>query len=679
MIYNLNSKLISCLLCVLPVAALAQKPQPLSPLDVGADPIIALSTDGLFHASGQAALLVGMDAYVSGPTAEARARAALGQEASQLGLRRADTGDLALVSTFTGQAGTVVRFRQTVRGVPVWGPETVVNLDLQDRAQLILNAYRMDVDLASATPTVTADAARATALQHLGATGDLQHDQTDLVVWPALDGARLAWNVRLVPAEPLGDWEAIVDARTGEILRVADRAVYEHGDDPDGPTALPLVETHPLYRVDGTGFIFDPDPLTRAGVSYGTPGYVDGPGSCNFSSNQDGPACDVDSPELTAARTAVTMRDITFDGTNYLLRGPWASIQEFESPNKGIFPSATPDWSFTRNADGFEAAMTYWHIDNFMRYVNVTLGSPAIPTAYAGGVQFDAHGLNQVDNSHYLSSTDRLAFGEGCVDDNEDADVIIHELGHGLHDWLSAISQVDGLSEGLGDYVAASYTRSLGLLQPTDASYNWIFKWDGHNVCWGGRTAGITSNYPTGGVPHARGQHWSTSNMRIWNALGGPATDKAVFEGIRMSNGGSTQPQVANMAMQAAANMGYSAADVQTMFASYQQQGYTGLVLPPVAGDRNVAGTATAELTAAAPNPFNGRTVFELVAPEVQHVTVDVVDVLGRRVAVLFDGTVQASVRYPFALDAAGLPSGVYVYRATGETFQLSRRATITR
>ena len=652
---------------IIPVVALAQKPQPRSPLEVGTDPAIQLTADGLSHATGQAALLVNLDRYAPGATDEAIARAALGQEASQLGLRRADTGDLDLVSTFTGDAGTVVRFRQTVRGVPVWGPETVVNLDRNKRAQLILNAYRMDVDVADATPAVAASAARATVLQHLGASGELQHDQTELMVWPALDGARLAWVVRLVPAEPLGDWEALVDARTGELLRVADRAVYHSADDlgVEGPTALPLVESHPLYRVDGTGFIFDPDPLTRAGVSYGTPGYVDGN--------------DANTPQLEAARTAVSLRDISMDGSNFVLRGPWASIQEFESPNKGIFPSAAPDWSFTRDADGFEAAMTYWHIDNYMRYVNVTLGSPAIPTAYTGGVQFDAHGLNGADNSHYLSSTDRVAFGEGCVDDNEDADVIIHELGHGLHDWLAAISQVDGLSEGFGDYVAASYTRSLGLLQPTDASYNWIFKWDGHNTCWSGRTAGYTSTYPTGGLPHGRGQHWSTSNMRIWNALGGAVTDKAVFEGLRMSNGGSTQPQVANMVMQAAANMGYSAADIQTMMTSYQQQGYSGLVMPVAGEDRAAQGTASAELTVASPNPFNGRTVFELVAPEVQHVTVDVIDALGRQVAVLFDGTVQASVRYPFALDAAGLPSGVYVYRATGETFQLSRRATVTR
>ena len=651
---------------IIPVVAFAQKPQPTSPLELGTDPVAELSADGhTFARTGRTAMLVGMDAYVAPGSDEEMARAALAAHAAAVGLRAGSTADLAFVSAFTGQAGTVVRFRQTVGGVPVWGPETVVNLDLAKRAQLIANAYRPDVAVESVIPVVAAEAARATALAHLGATGVFQLDQTDLMVWPALDGARLAWIVRVVPAEPLGDWEVAIDARTGELLRVADRALY-HGErgGEEPPTALPLVETHPLFQVDGTGFIFDPDPLTRAGVAYGTAGYVDGN--------------DANTPQLQAARSSVTMRDITFDGTNYYLRGPWASIQEFESPNKGVFPSATPDWSFTRDADGFEAAMTYWHIDNYMRYVNVVTGSAAIPTAYTGGVRFDAHGLNGADNSHYLSGTDQLAFGEGCVDDNEDADVIIHELGHGLHDWLAAISQVDGLSEGFGDYVAASYTRSLSLLAPTAPSYNWIFKWDGHNVCWTGRTAAYTATYPTGGVPHTRGQHWSTSNMRIWNAIGGARTDKAVFEGVRMSNSGSTQPQVANMVMQAAANMGYTTAEISSMFSNYTQQGYTGLTMP-VASTDGPSQASGVELTAASPNPFNGLTAFELVVDREQTVTVDVVDMLGRRVAVLFEGTVRPGLRYPFALEAAGLRAGVYVYRAVGETFSLSRRATLAR
>ncbi len=642
--------------------AFAQKARPASTLELGSDPNPAISADASQFASGQPMMLAGLNLYVSPGSSEDMAREALVQTSGTLGFRRSAVSDLEMTHEFTGQAGTVVRFRQTVQGVPVWGPETLVNLDLQRRAQLVVNAVREDVALADVTPAITAAAARAAAIQHLGVSAPLQLDETTLVVWPALAGARLAYQVRMFTDAPLGDWEVLVDAETGALLRVADRAVYERGPDDPQMTALPTVESSPLFRVDATAMIFDPNPLTRAGATYGG-GYVDGN--------------DADTPQLTAARTAVTMRDVTFSGGQYNLVGPYAEIRELEAPAKGLFPQPTPSWDFSRNADGFEAAMTYWHIDNYMRYVNVTLGVSALPSAYTTGVRFDAHGLSGQDNSHYISGSQILAFGEGCVDDNEDADVVIHELGHGLHDFLGSISQVDGLSEGLGDYVAVSYSRSLGLLQPSNPAYNWVFKWDGHNTCWGGRLTANVGTYPAGGLPHPRGQHWATSNMRIWDAIGRERTDKAVFEGIRLTNGSATQPVAARAAMQAATNMGYSFTELNAMYTNYVQQGYTGLTAPnPTAGEA-LPNAAAGELTVATPNPFNGQTAFELVVGEPQHVRVEVLDVLGRQVAVLFDGQVIAGQRYPFSLDAAGLQAGVYVYRAVGERFQASRRVTL--
>ena len=660
----MNRLVLMAAVALVALPASAQKFQPQSALELGSDPNPAMAENGSSFASGQPAMLAGLNLYVSPGSVEDMAREALAQTSGTLGFAASKVGSLEMTESYTGQAGTVVRFRQTVQGVPVWGPETLVNLDLSKRAQLVVNAVRSDVDLADVTPAIAASAARATAIAHLGATGDFRTDHTDLVVWPALDGARLAYQVRLEATAPLGYWEAIVDAKTGQLLRVADRNVYEHGPETPRPTALPTVETSPYFMANGTAMIFDPDPLTRAGAVYGG-GYVDGN--------------DADTPELTAARTAVTLRDITFSNNQYNLVGPWAEIREIESPAKGLFPQATPDWSFTRNADGFEAATTYWHIDNYMRYVNTTLGVNARPDLYTTGVRFDAHGQNGADNSRYSGGGQDLSFGEGCVDDNEDADVILHELGHGLHDFLGTISQGDGLSEGLGDYVAVSYGRSLGMLSPSSASYNWVFKWDGHNVCWAGRNTANVGTYPAGSVPHARGQHWATSNMRIWDIVGRERTDKAVFEGIRLTNGSSTQPQSARAVMQAATNMGYSFAELNAMYTSYVQQGYTGLTAPvPTAGEAEpLAMAAAGELTVASPNPFNGQTAFELTVAEPQRVRVEVLDVLGRQVAVLFDGQVLAGQRYPFSLSAAGLDAGVYVYRAVGERFTAARRVTL--
>ena len=648
----------------------AQKPRAASPLEIGADPVAAAplsSADGQANlVAGRAVALFRQDAVVRPAAPEAMAREFLSGHEGLLGLR---ASDMEVVKVREGRAGTTIRFRQTVNGVPVWGTETAVSIDKLNRVQTVFNGAR-DVRLPSTAPALASGDARDAAYAHLGIAGTIHFEETNLVVWPGASGSRLAWQVRVEAAEPRGDWEAIVDAQTGELLRVADRLLTHHGEDVEPPLAIPTVETHPLYRhvVEATGLIFDPNPLTRTGSVYGG-GYVDGPEretSTRRSSRLPGRSFLSATSRSTAAQ--------------YTLEGPWASILDWDAPSKGTFPQSTADWSFTRDNDAFEAATAYWHIDNYMRYINETLGIPALPQAYTGGVRFDPSGWNGADNSSFSSGSDRLTFGEGCVDDAEDADVILHELGHGLHDWLAQISQNDGLSEGLGDYVAASYSRGLGLISPSDAAYNWIFKWDGHNACWGGRSSNVTSTYPVGSLPHARGQHWSTSLMRVWDVLGREKTDAAVYEGIAMTNGTTTQPEAAQAVMQAAANMGYSDEELEVFLNSFQQQGYTGLFLPvanePTSPEPLASGAA---LTAPRPNPFLGTTEVELTVDKPQHVTVEVYDALGRRVSTLLNEEVLAGRRYPITLDGTGLDAGIYVLRARGETFETAQRVTLTR
>jgi hypothetical protein len=70
---------------------------------------------------------------------------------------------------------------------------------------------------------------------------------------------------------------------------------------------------------------------------------------------------------------------------------------------------------------------------------------------------------------------------------------------------------------------------------------------------------------------------------------------------------------------------------------------------------------------------------LDVTAREAQAVTVAVYDVLGRRVATLFDGPVEASRTERLRFAARGLASGVYVVRVTGERFTATRRITVVR
>ncbi len=96
------------------------------------------------------------------------------------------------------------------------------------------------------------------------------------------------------------------------------------------------------------------------------------------------------------------------------------------------------------------------------------------------------------------------------------------------------------------------------------------------------------------------------------------------------------------------------------------------------AEDGPALGKQDVELGVPYPNPSDGTVVLPLVLDAPAEVRVSVYDVLGRRVVELADEQLAAG-RHALALDTAGLPSGVYVVRATSDGFAASRHLTVVR
>jgi hypothetical protein len=556
----------------------AAKPRPDSALTIPfepAQPVEVLSGRRAGDATGVPLALHGVDYRAHAGTPEDMARQYLSDAAGVLGLGQPDLADLALHAVRPGPSGTVVRFRQTVGGIPVYGPDLAVKLDRSGVVTFVTSGYRPGLALGDgAAPAIAAGAARGAAAVYLGVQGGTEWQETRLVVFPGAGGARLAWQVDLVArVAPAGEWRVMVDAATGELFGAEDRAFY-------GTT------------VDGTATVFDPDPLSSAAADYGDPGYVD----------TTNPPDEEDTAELTAEIFGRTLLDITENAGTFSLVGPWAECVDWASPFKGCFSQGSSAWSFTREPDAFEAANVYYHIDTYMRYLNVTLGLALEPHQYPGGVQYDPHGFNGADNSSYSSGTGRLQFGEGGVDDAEDADVVIHELGHGIHDWATggSLSQVEGLSEGVGDFAAAEYSRSFGHWTPADPQHQWVFSWDGHNPFWGGRVTNWTDTrvYPTNlvGQIHTDGQFWSSCNMQVWDAIGRDLSVTAHWEGLKMTNGGSNQLVAAQAVVQAAVDLAFDPADIDQIVSIYQGCGYQ-VDGPPIFQDGFESGDVSAWTT----------------------------------------------------------------------------------
>jgi len=522
-----------------------------------AEPYARLGDKRVSTTTGVPIALYRVNYRVAPGSGEAMATQYLRENAGALRLR-SDLSDLRYRSTRETTVNRTVRFEQRYQGIPVLDAEIAVSLDRNATVTFVMNGYKPGVALANTAPAVSAARARELALDYLGARQGVSWERTELVVHHR-GASRLAHLVEVVPrVAPLGNWRVLVDAQTGEVFQARDLACYQHPQAPQAPT------------VDGTATVFDPDPLSTAGATYGDAGFVDGN--------------DADTVQLTGQLLGRPLRDITFSGGVHSLVGPWAEIRDIEAPFTGLFTQPGSDFSSTRSPQLFEAANTYYIIDTYMRHMNATLGVTVHPTAYPGGVQYDPHGFNGADNSHYLSGPEQLAFGEGGVDDDEDADVIVHELGHGIHDWVTnnGLSQEEGLSEGLGDYFAASYSRSFGQWPPASPQYNWVFSWDGHNPFWPGRITNYGAHYPDGltGQIHTDGQIISTSLMRIWDGIGRQQTDRVVLVGLGMTNSGTNQEDAAQAMMQAAFDLGYTAAEQLIMFNEFTATGYNVVIVP---------------------------------------------------------------------------------------------------
>ena len=283
-----------------------------------------------------------------------------------------------------------------------------------------------------------------------------------------------------------------------------------------------------------TLWVFNPDPLTTAAQTYGAP-YTDN--------------SDQDVLELNAERVAV-QTSVTLENDTFFLRNAYASVEEFSLPSSNLSFSLTPEFNYTRAEDGFEDVNTYYHINYFQGYIR----SLGFTNLVDYPIAIDAHALGGSDNSNFNPgfSPPRLSFGEGGVDDAEDADVIIHEYGHAImHSAAPGTNngtERKTLDEAVGDYFASSYSRYLN-----NFAWSNVFSWDGHNEFWNGRSSISPDHYPEDldNSIYSDADIWSATLMQIWEDIGREATDAIMLQAAYSFSDGMSMPDAAVLFIQA--------------------------------------------------------------------------------------------------------------------------------
>jgi hypothetical protein len=409
--------------------------------------------------------------------------------------------DFKIIKVVESPAGKYVYCQQYINNIPVYATNFVIYINKENVVTYALNEFRnitkyKDVIKES---SITNGEAIKIAQKYLDTKDIIGEPKIELVYFESIDkGLELAWKVNINSLNPLGDWLIFVSATDKYIIHSEDIAIY----------------------VDVSTKVFNPNPISTAQTTYGSNSY--------YKDNND-----ATNSYLNAQLKTVTLSNIKYESGIYKLEGTYCKIEDIENPTgHNINPVITTSggftgFNYTRDQTEFEAIMCYYHVDAAGKRVS-QLG---YNVSGLNAIRVDPHGLSGADNSHYVSSSNYLAFGDGGVDDAEDADVIWHEYGHAIQNNLgmgnmSYSGETMSLQEGSSDYWAVSQKRSL-------SSYNWglFADWDGHNEFWAGRRADLNWVYPTDYVPgHNGGQIWSSALMKIWGDLGKDITDKLFLE-----------------------------------------------------------------------------------------------------------------------------------------------------
>lgn len=500
---------------------------------------------------------------------EGQAKQWISEHSTELKIKATDIFKLSFV--FKSEAGETLRFQHMINDVPVNQSEIVINFN--PSKELVFTAtesFDDSIGNISTVPAISKQAALAASKENLKYPGEYTVHENKLMIVKVNGVAKLAYQVVTNFQIGNGSWEVMVDAQNGTVLSTRDMSLKyghtkEHADElkEEGSGTM-----SPLAPVTGTALVFMSDPLSAALVPYGTTGYVDGN--------------DAATTQLNNARVSVTLPEIDLTGTVYKLKSAYVDIFDIEAPFKGLFTQSTNAFNFNRNQDGFEAVNAFYQLDKSMRYINETLAITCRPQTNGGVLRFDPSGWQGIDQSSFSPVTDHLSFGEGGVDDAEDADVILHELGHGLHDWMTNGNASGNIGEGVGDYWAQSYARSVNQWPASNAYYQHMFKWDGHNEYWQGRTTDYAGIYPGDltGSGHTDGQMFATALMQIYDVIGRTKTDKAFLNGLALTTSTSNQQVSARAVRTAAINLNLPCEDIQVFTEKFTDRGY---VMPALA------------------------------------------------------------------------------------------------
>jgi hypothetical protein len=449
-------------------------------------------------------------------------------------------------------------------------------------------------------------------------------------IWYEADSVRhrvrAGWVVKWGhPDTRIGAWETLLDDATGQAVRPAQDLLCYHQHN----------ARRPPRDTTARAFVFRPDPLTTAQQPYGRP-YID--------------SLDTDRPALNQQRVLDTLR-LTFAADSFRLRNPWFTVAEFDPPVRPVAAALTASGlQFTRAEAGFQQVNALFHLTQARQY----LGDLGFGGLHPQAIRLDASGLSGADQSRFSPIDTTLSFGEGGVDDAEDADVVVHEYLHALAFAAAPNTNVGmerrTLDEANADYWAAVHSAQLG--GPAAYGREQVFNWDGHNEFWAGRWVISPKRYPNDlqHNPYLDADVWSATLWQIRAAVPPVVADRIWLQHLYSYAPNLTMPEAAVLLLQADTLL-YGAAHADTIFYFFERRHILGA---PVVGTAPEVHSAMALVFAT--DAFAHGETARFQSP--QTAQLELMSVTG---ASVWRGAAPANQTVP--IPGAGLRPGLYVLR----------------
>ena len=372
------------------------------------------------------------DAVRSAEDLEAIARQVIAANADVL---RADNAQLRLHAAPHALGKWVAHFQQTHDGLDVW--QAKVRVAFSDTGKLLLmgSDYYSNVNV-NTTPSLPGGTAIAIA------TGDLPYNpatdriegQPELLILPvpvSENGVEhhLVWRLKVRTENPLGAWMTHVDAHSGEILWRYNDIHFDFGGD---------TETDAQVYGICDGITVKPMPYVDITVS--------GVGSTTSDVNGDW-------------NVAGGSGSATVSATLY---GPYVYVTNYNGAEAAFSGTAAAGVPFTVDWDGSNARQDERdtfdatnHIHDFFDLFDPSFGYTNIRMhAYVNRTDGYCPG-----NAWWDGNINFCAAGGAYNNTGELQQVVHHEFGHGVQDYILGSQGSQGLGEGNGDILGNIITQ----------------------------------------------------------------------------------------------------------------------------------------------------------------------------------------------------------------------------